>query len=46
MNAFDLDHPMPLDACDRCSFDWASCICDPERPHRAPSDELEQRGAA
>jgi hypothetical protein len=39
VNAYDIDHPLPLDVCDRCSFDWAACICDPARPYRQPTPE-------
>jgi hypothetical protein len=35
--AFDLDNPLPVDDCMRCSLEWWKCICDTRRPNRQPT---------
>jgi hypothetical protein len=44
MMAYDLDHPLQLDSCDRCAApNWRECICDAARPYRQPTDvEIER----
>ena len=43
MTGEDLDHPLPLDGCERCgAIDWVDCICSAARPFRQPtSAEIE-----
>jgi hypothetical protein len=37
LQAYDLDHPLAVDTCDRCSLEIWSCICNPRQPNRQPT---------
>lgn len=42
MLAEDYESPLPADGCARCSEPWVTCLCDPARPFRQPTEaELE-----
>ncbi|MEI9951636.1 MAG: hypothetical protein WDO74_22315 [Pseudomonadota bacterium] len=45
--AYDLDHPLRLDNCERCgAIDWRDCCCDPCAPRTAPTPQAVNQSRA